>query len=201
MDRTEVTNAEYSAFVKATGYAVPSDDSGAKEEYWKPWTGKDAPVGRERWPVTNVAVKDAEAFAQWLSKRDGVTYRLPSEEEWEFAARNGSTGTIFPWGNSWDDSRANLNEKTSPVDVGSFPAGATQTGLMDMVGNVWEWTSSKPSFYDGSIPKYATGRVWRGGSFTDKLNNTFYNATDRGWYKDENYKAPSIGFRLVRAAQ
>ncbi|PWT88045.1 MAG: hypothetical protein C5B55_13795 [Blastocatellia bacterium] len=201
MDRTEVTNAEYAEFVKATGYPVPTDDSGAKEAYWKPWKGTDPPAGRERWPVTNVSVKDAEAFAQWLSNRDKLVYRLPSEAEWEFAARNGSNGTLFPWGNSWDDSRANLNGKPSPVDVGSFPTGATQTGLLDMVGNVWEWTSSKASFYDGSLPKYPTARVWRGGSFADKLGVSFYNATDRGWYRNEDYKVPSIGFRLVRSAQ
>jgi formylglycine-generating enzyme required for sulfatase activity len=199
--RTEVTNAEYAAFVKATGYPVPTDDSGATETYWKPWSATDPPIGRERWPVTNVSIKDAEAFAKWLSTRDSVVYRLPSEAEWEFAARNGSKGTLFPWGDWWDSSRANLNGTVSPVNVGSYPAGATQTGLMDMVGNVWEWTSSKASFYDGSQPKFPTANVWRGGSFADKLNVDFFNATDRGWYRNEDYKVSSIGFRLARSAQ
>lgn len=200
LDKYEVTNAEYAEFIKDTNKPAPSIDSAVKESYWQPWSGKNPPAGLERWPVANVSPKDVEAFAAWLSKRDGVTYRLPTEEEWEFAARNGSKDSMFPWGNSWEEGRANINEKMSPVDVGSFPWGATQTGLQDMGGNVWEWTSSKPRFYDGRPVEgaEANARVVRGGSFFEKINSDFKNVTDRYWFGDENFKFPTIGFRLAR---
>jgi len=200
LDKYEVTNAEYAEFIKDTGKPAPAIDASVNGSYWQPWNGRNPPAGREHWPVANVSPKDVEAFAAWLSKRDGVVYRLPTEEEWEFAARNGSADSLFPWGNSWEDGRANINEKKSPVDVGSFPQGATQKGVQDMVGNVWEWTSSKPRFYDNSRPLSAVknARVQRGGSFFEKMNSDFHNATDRSWFGDENFKFPTIGFRLAR---
>jgi len=200
LDKYEVTNAEYAEFIKNTGRPAPSIDPSVKESYWEPWNGVNPPAGRYDWPVTNVSPKDAEAFAAWLSKRDGVTYRLPTEEEWEFAARNGSKDSMFPWGNSWERGRANINGKKSPVDVGSFPQGATQNGVQDMVGNVWEWTSSKPRFYDNFVPESSVrnARVRRGGSFFEQMNSEFKNATDRSWFGDENFKFPTIGFRLAR---
>jgi serine/threonine-protein kinase len=200
LDKYEVTNAEYAAFIKDTNTPAPAIDSRVTGSYWRPWNGKNPPPGREHWPVTNVSPKDVEAFAAWLSKRDGVVYRLPTEEEWEFAARNGPTNSLFPWGNSWEEGRANINQKKSPVDVGSFPQGATQNGVQDMVGNVWEWTSSKPRFYDNTrvLSSVKDARVQRGGSFFEKINSDFYNATDRSWFGDENSKFPTIGFRLAR---
>jgi eukaryotic-like serine/threonine-protein kinase len=198
LDKYEVTNAEYADFIKETGKPAPAIDPSVKGSYWQPWNSKNPPAGREHWPVANVSPKDVEAFAAWLSKRDGVVYRLPTEEEWEFAARNGSADSLFPWGNSWEDGRANINEKKSPVDVGSFPQGATKSGVQDMVGNVWEWTSSKPRFYDNTRPAVKNARVQRGGSFFEKMNSDFYNATDRSWFGDENFRFPTIGFRLAR---
>ena len=205
IDRNEVTNAEYSEFIKATGRPAPTIDTSdpdAKGSYWKPWNGNEPPAGRERWPVCNVSPKDAEDFAQWLSKRDGVKYRLPTEEEWEFAARNGSKSTLFPWGDTWQEGVANINRKSSPRDVGSFPKGATQAGVLDMVGNVWEWTSSKAKFYDSRpVVDDPNGRVRRGGSFAETVKQNFQNATDRGWLKDDHFRFPSIGFRLARDRQ
>ena len=200
IDKYEVTNAEYAEFIKDTGKAAPRIDPTLKDSYWEPWNGNNPPPGRERWPVTNISPKDVEEYAAWLSKRGGVTYRLPTEEEWEFAARNGSRDSLFPWGNSWEEGRANLNEKKSPEDVGSFPQGATQNGVQDMIGNVWEWTSSKPRFYDNSrvLSSVKNARVQRGGSFFEKINSEFHNATDRSWFGDENFKFPTIGFRLAR---
>ena len=91
LDKYEVTNAEYAEFLKDTGRPAPKiNDPELTVSYWKPWSGNNPPSGQERWPVCMVSAKEAEAFAQWLSKRDGVKYRLPTEEEWEFAARNGS---------------------------------------------------------------------------------------------------------------
>ncbi|HKU74989.1 MAG TPA: formylglycine-generating enzyme family protein, partial [Pyrinomonadaceae bacterium] len=200
IDRYEVTNAEYAEFIKATGKPAPQIDPAITGSYWEPWNGTDPPSGRDRWPVANVSPKDVEDFAAWLSKRDGVVYRLPTEEEWEFAARNGSSDSLFPWGNSWEEGRANINEKKTPVTVGSFPRGATQSGVHDMIGNVWEWTSSKPRFYDNTrvLPSVKNACVQRGGSFFEKIKNDFSNATDRSWFGDENSKFPTIGFRLAR---
>ena len=202
MDRTEVTNEQYAEFIKATGYRVPANTVTAAT-WWIAWNGTDPPKGRERWPVSNVSAKDAEAYAQWLSTRDGVKYQLPSEEQWEFAARNGASETPFPWGETWDDTRANLNGKQSPTAVGSFPTGQTSAGLLDMVGNVWEFTSSRASYYNSRKTvnaDEATARVRRGGSFAEKIKEHFFDATDRGWAENEEHKFPSIGFRLVRDA-
>jgi serine/threonine protein kinase/formylglycine-generating enzyme required for sulfatase activity len=206
LDKKEVTNAEYAAFVKATNHPVPAldeNDPSARGGYWKPWNGTDPPAGWGNFPVGNVSAKDAEDYAEWLSKRDGVKYRLPTEAEWEYAARNGSTNSLFPWGNSWAEGRANLNGRSSPRDVGSFPEGATETGLLDMIGNVWEWTSSRASYYDQKKVNTdeVTAYVRRGGSFADKINRDFTNAADRTWYGDERYKFPTIGFRLARDPQ
>jgi serine/threonine-protein kinase len=200
LDKYEVTNAEYAEFIRDTGNPAPAIDHGVEAGYWQPWNGNNPPAGRERWPVANVSPKDVEAFAAWLSKRDGVVYRLPTEEEWEFAARNGTRDSLFPWGNLWEEGRANINQKKNPVDVGSFPQGATLQGVQDMLGNVWEWTSSKPRFYDNRrvLSYVKNARVQRGGSFFEKMNKDFYNATDRSWFGDENFKFPTIGFRLAR---
>jgi len=200
LDKYEVTNAEYSDFIKDTGKPPPMIDQGVEEGYWQPWNGNNPPPGRERWPVANVSPKDVEAFAAWLSKRDGVTYRLPTEEEWEFAARNGPKNSLLPWGNSWEGESANINQQKSPVNVGSFPRGATQNGVQDMVGNVWEWTSSKPRFYDKRLipSSLKNARVLKGGSFFEKVNSDYSNATDRYWFGDEDSKFPTIGFRLAR---
>jgi len=78
MDQHRMTNAEYAEFVARTNYEAPPD-----------WINRKPLAGQEQWPVVNVSAKDAEAFAAWRSKRDGVAYRLPTEDEWEFAARNG----------------------------------------------------------------------------------------------------------------
>jgi serine/threonine-protein kinase len=209
MDKTEVTNAEYAEFVK-TGHAAPANDDSdpMTKGYWNPWNGNDPPAGRERWPVSNVTANDAEEFAQWLSKRDGVTYRLPTEQEWEYSARNGAADTIFPWGNSWAEGRANMNGASSPKPVASYTLGATQTGLLDMLGNVWEWTSSKGYFYDPKDEKpeersaNRSANIFRGGSFADRLTDSNSSAsTDRVWNnKKEQYKHPAIGFRLARDA-
>lgn len=203
LDKYEVTNAEYAEFLKATDRPAPAINPGVKGSYWEPWNGRNPPSGRERWPVANVSPNDVEAFAAWLSKRDGVVYRLPTEEEWEFAARNGSKDSLFPWGNSWEEGRANINQKKNPENVGSFPQGATQNGVQDLVGNVWEWTSSKPRFYDSSrvLLSVRNARVQRGGSFFEKIDDDFHNATDRSWFGDENFKFPTIGFRLARDRQ
>jgi formylglycine-generating enzyme required for sulfatase activity len=124
--RHEVTFEEYDRFAQATGRELPSDHG---------W-------GRGRRPVINVSWDDAVAYAEWLSRQTGKRYRLPSEAEWEYAARAGSENA-YPWGNEIGNNRANCSgcgsseggKKTAPV--GSF--GANKFGIQDTAGNVWEW--------------------------------------------------------------
>ena len=192
MDKHEVTNAEYARFVKEANYPAPLQ-----------WGSITAPVGQELLPVSNVSYEDAVAFAEWRSKRDGVTYRLPTEEEWEYAARNGDKDNLYPWGNAWALGRAATQEagvgKEQPV--GTYPQGGNGWGVQDLIGNVWEWTSSKASLYPASplkLPEVQKSwMVARGGSYSSQANKI--SATMRDWFAP-NYKNPVLGFRLVKAA-
>jgi serine/threonine protein kinase/formylglycine-generating enzyme required for sulfatase activity len=197
-DRTEVTNAEYADFVKASNHAPPQD-----------WGGPVPPAGRESLPVANVSYDDAKEFAAWRSKRDGVTYRLPTEEEWEYAALGGGASQIpgaaprmYPWGVQWSDGYANL-AGTGPEPVGSFPRGRTPQGLEDMIGNVWEWTSSEAAMYKGNdrtaLSVEDRGKlVVRGGSYASKPDGDEpVTLTSRRWVA-RDFRSPIIGFRLVR---
>ncbi len=205
MDRTEVTNAEYAEFVKETGHPAPSDTRGDKEfPDWKPWVEGKPPAGQERWPVRNVTVRDAEAFAAWRSKRDQRSYRLPTEDEWEYAARGGGKFPLYPWGDKWEDDSANVD--TGEVrPVGSHPKGRTEQSIEDMIGNVWEWTSSKAYIYKGNrygqIPsQHKSHIVIRGGSYESKIvGKEPITATSRQWFAP-TFKSPTLGFRLVREA-
>jgi len=192
IDKTEVTNAEYGQFVRQTNHTPPEQ-----------WGSIKPPVGQELLPVTNVSYEDAVAFADWRSKRDGVTYRLPTEEEWEYAARNGDKDTQYPWGNSWQPGRAATAEagvgKEQPV--GTYPTGANRWGVMDLLGNAWEWTSSKASVYKGNqlqlTAQYKDWIVARGGGYSSPSNKVY--STYRDWFAP-NYKNPVLGFRLVKAS-
>ncbi|HEX8353507.1 MAG TPA: bifunctional serine/threonine-protein kinase/formylglycine-generating enzyme family protein, partial [Pyrinomonadaceae bacterium] len=120
IDRTEVTNAEYADFVKETGHQPPPGV----------WEGGRPSPGVARLPVSNVTYGDAVAFAAWRSKRDGVTYRLPTEQEWEYAARGGDSARAYPWGSEWSAGYANLGG-AGAAPVGSYPLGRTPQGLDD----------------------------------------------------------------------
>jgi serine/threonine protein kinase/formylglycine-generating enzyme required for sulfatase activity len=193
IDRTEVTNAEYADFVKETGHAPPPGV----------WEGKHPSPGMERLPVTNVTFEDATEFAAWRSHRDGVTYRLPTEEEWEFAARGGDSSRMYPWGADWSAGYANLGG-AGPAPVGSFPLGRTPQGLDDMIGNVWEWTASEASMYKGNdrtalAPEDRGKMVARGGSYKSRPDGDEpVTVTARRWLPRE-FRDPVLGFRLVRA--
>ena len=190
MDKNEVTNAEYGQFVQQTNHTPPEQ-----------WGSVKSPVGQETLPVSNVSYDDAVAFAEWRSKRDGATYRLPTEEEWEYAARNGEKDNLYPWGNTWQSGRAATSEagvgKEQPV--GTYPLGANRWGVQDLMGNVWEWTSSKASVYKGNplqLPaQYKDWIVARGGSYSSPANKV--TGTMRDWFAP-NYKNPVLGFRLVK---
>jgi eukaryotic-like serine/threonine-protein kinase len=193
IDRTEVSNEEYAAFVQETNHPAPSD-----------WNGNEPFTGREQWPVRSVSYDDAVAFAEWRSKRDGVKYRLPTEEEWEFAARNGGdpSVTIFPWGNEWTPDRANI-EAAEPKLVTSYPQGSTKQGVLNMIGNVGEWTSSDASYYEGNDKLEMTAsqkddKVVRGGSYVSQTTGPIQIRVTLRAFVDPKKKDPTIGFRLVR---
>jgi formylglycine-generating enzyme required for sulfatase activity len=136
--KTPVTHGQYSAFVLATGYKAPGG-----------WTNGDPPRGREDHPVEEVSWYDARNYCQWLSQVTGKDYRLPSEAEWEKGAR-GTDGRIYPWGYQWDVTRCNVWENSLGWEYGlprttsvhAYPQGASHYGVLDMAGNVWEWTRS-----------------------------------------------------------
>jgi formylglycine-generating enzyme required for sulfatase activity len=190
MDKTEVTNAEYGQFVTETTHTPPEH-----------WGAVRPPLGQERLPVSNVSYDDAVAFAAWRSMRDGVTYRLPSEKEWEYAARNGKENNRYPWGDIWQSERAVTIEagvgKEQPV--GTYPLGANRWGVQDLIGNVWEWTSSKASVYEGNWlklpPQYKDWIVARGGGYSSRVHKVSGMARD--WFAPA-YKNPVLGFRLVK---
>jgi serine/threonine-protein kinase len=193
MDKTEVTNAEYLQFVTETQHEPPSH-----------WVGGKPISGDELLPVTFVSIADAMAFAEWRSKRDGVTYRLPTEEEWEYSARGGDQDNIYSWGNEWNDDYAITKSSgvPKPKPVGSMPKDKTRWGVLDMIGNVYEWTATKATYYPGS-PGTVEGEqrgyyVFRGGSYATEQKPKPISATRRDWVSGDT-KVYVIGFRLVRS--
>ncbi len=138
LDKFEVTNADFKKFVDATGYQTDAEKSGDKA-----WTAFAA--GKDNHPVVKVSWNDATAFCKWAGKR------LPTEAEWEKAAR-GDDGRTYPWGNDWDPKKANVKDSglRGTTAVGSFPTGASALGAMDMAGNVWEWTADVAKPYEGN---------------------------------------------------
>ncbi len=166
----------------------------------------DGKWGRERRPVINVSWDDAQAYVAWLSKRTGQGYRLPSEAEWEYAARAG-TSTRYPWGNDPGKSQANVDgsgsqwSNTQTAPVGSFPANGF--GLHDMIGNVWEWTQD---CWNKNYHRAPTGgsawesgncgvRVVRGGSWLSTADVARVAIRFRLEPADRDF---DLGFRLAR---
>ncbi len=193
MDKTEVTDGEYLAFVTETGHVAP-----------KHWSGGRPLAGTETMPVRHVSLEDAEAFAKWRSKRDGLKYRLPTESEWEYAARNGQKANLYPWGNEWNAADTVMGvADAEPSKVGSKPQGKNDWGIVDLIGNVWELTSSELTPYPGAdvvdVKKPPGKRiVVRGGSAYEdpakvKIDSSF-RVDVAATQKEKN-----VGFRLVRS--
>lgn len=161
--QTPTTNALYAAYVAATGVAAPSH-----------WPNGRPPEVLAAHPVVNVRWEEAQAFCAWLRSVTGQPWRLPTEAEWEHAAR-GDAGRSFPWGEEFDSALANTREAglgtTTPV--GAYPAGAGPYGHLDLAGNVWEWTASLDSLYhyipdDGREAVDRPGRrILRGGCYAN----------------------------------
>jgi formylglycine-generating enzyme required for sulfatase activity len=201
--QTPVTNAQYQAFVEATAHRTPQH-----------WQNGLPPHGKADHPVVHVSWFDALAYCRWLAEVTGKPTRLPSEAEWEKGAR-GDDGRLYPWGNQWNAQCCNTQESAldDTTPVGAYPQGASPYGLLDMVGNVWEWTSSlwgkemkEPEFgypydpIDGRENLEAgrgVMRVLRGSAF-------YYNAVySRSAYRVRSYpdyRVRTRGFRVCMSA-
>jgi len=177
IDIYPVTNADYKAFVDATGQPPPHH-----------WEGSTYPEGKGDHPVVWVSWHDAQAYCQWAGKR------LPTEAEWEKAAR-GTDGRKWPWGDTFDPAKCNAKEsgigETAPV--GKYPEGASPYGVMDMAGNVWEWTADWYEAYPGSSYQSTRfgqkNKVMRGGSWFDA--GAFVRCSVR------NNAAPKFSFSTI----
>jgi iron(II)-dependent oxidoreductase len=194
IDKFPVTNAEFKKFLNASHYQ-PKD----KLDFLLDWKNGTYPEGWDNKPVTWVSIEDARAYAKWAGKR------LPHEWEWQYAAQ-GLDGRPYPWGNDWsaaavpspDTGRLSGNA----ADVNAHPAGASPFGVMDMVGNVWQWT-------DEYVDEHTRAGILRGGSH--------YQPQGSIWYFPQAYSnlehgklllmAPSydrsgtLGFRCIKDAQ
>ncbi len=149
-----ITNTDYQVFVRATGHRSPGisaedyqaqeflvHDYSTVEPYL--WQADEYPARQGQHPVVLVSYEDALAYADWRSQRDGVSYRLPSDLEWEKAAR-GNDGRYFPWGSDWRNDGTNWakNGPTGTSAIGAFPLSRSPYGIEDMAGNVFEYTST-----------------------------------------------------------
>jgi len=186
--RTHVTNAEYRVYLAATGAPPPShlDQPG---------------FNADRQPVVGISWHNATAYCAWLAKESGQPYRLPTDAEYEYAARGGRAGSIFPWGHALDPSFACFGGQAAPMPVGSYPANGF--GLHDMVGNTWAWCSDR--FEDVSAGVKASNkptglepagnRVLRGGSY---LTCHYLNLWIAYRHEDPpDLRHESIGFRVA----
>lgn len=196
--RTPITNAQYGAFIEATGRSPPDVDGRTWAGYGlvhpfertrrHAWASGRPPAGRADHPVVLVSRDDAEAYARWLSHVTGARWRLPAEEEWEKAAR-GADGRRFPWGDTFDGVRLNSHDN-GPFDtvaVGRYPDGASAYDVLDAAGQVFEWTATDAG-RDRAIVK--------GGSWNDKGCGVCRPAARHA--RPTELKHILIGFRLVR---
>jgi formylglycine-generating enzyme required for sulfatase activity len=165
IDKYPVTNAEFKKFLDSSHYH-PKDDL----NFLRDWKNGTYPQGWENKPVTWVSQEDARAYASWAGKR------LPHEWEWQYAAQ-GPDGRLYPWGDDWDASAVPVPDKSrtlrGPDPVDGHPKGASPFGVMDMVGNVWQWTEE-------FVDEHTRGGILRGGSY--------YQPQGSIWYFPQAYK-------------
>lgn len=182
LDKTPVTNLWYAEFLRATARPRPPH-----------WADTGFPSGQGEWPVTNVSWHDASGYCQWKGMR------LPTEAEWEFAAR-GTDGRLYPWGNEFAARLTNSAESKldQPEPVGTRPAAASHFGVLDMSGNVWQWCEDDYKPYPGhqsAFPIPEGAKVIRGGSF--KSDQQHVTATTRN-FEFAADRSPRIGFRCAK---
>ncbi|RVU86049.1 hypothetical protein EOL70_00965 [Leucothrix sargassi] len=197
--KTPVTNAQYQQFIRETCHPAPTVSAqewatyGLNHAYQSTqkyaWDGNNFPAGRGQHPVVLVSHADAKAYAGWLSKKTGKTWRLPIEAEWEKAVR-GAKGNIFPWGNTFDARRLNSHDKGAfeTTAVGVYPQGASEYGVLDGAGQVFEWTGT---------PGQSGRWIVKGGSWDDKGCGVCRPAARHS--RPEALKHILIGFRLFQA--
>ena len=177
LDIHEVTCRDYKKFIDEKKRPPPPT-----------WKDGNYPPGSDLHPVTGVTWEDATAYAQWIGKR------LPTEEEWEFAAR-GPEGLRYPWGNEWKSDCANVdNIRQGVTKVGSYNC-RSPFGVQDLIGNAWEWTDSSWVPYPGGQlmnPPHPSDKVIRGGSWESP--RTFISSTSRSGYKGVGIQT---GFRCA----
>jgi formylglycine-generating enzyme required for sulfatase activity len=217
--RFPVTCDEYARFVRATGYSAPAVRglpliaAGGRDVVFKDlalpyvWTKNDPPAGHGSHPVVLITYEDASAYCGWLSESLKRVFRLPTEAEWEKAARGGVEGQRYPWGNDIDASRCNfLLDPATKAQRGTRPAGTfppNPYGLCDMSGNVWEWVSDwyGMDYYSISEPRDPAGpmggqmRIIRGGAWVND-DVTMLRCAYRHRVPPDTY-AYSVGFRVV----
>jgi formylglycine-generating enzyme required for sulfatase activity len=174
IDRYPVTNADFKRFVDGSHYH-PKDDL----NFLRDWKDGTYPNGWDNKPVTWVSQEDARAYASWAGKR------LPHEWEWQYAAQ-GTDLRLYPWGNDWSISAVPVPDKSrtmrGPDPVDAHPLGASPFGVMDMVGNVWQWT-------DEFTDEHTRGGILRGGSY--------YQPQGSVWYFPQAYKLNEHGKLLL----
>jgi sulfatase modifying factor 1 len=214
-----VTNSQYEAFVRDTKHRAPAvrqlprivtgDQEQSFLDLAAPYVWHDGgpPADRGDHPVTLVTFEDAQAYCQWLAQKTGLPVRLPTEAEWERAARGGTDGLKYPWGNELDPGRANYladptwKQQRGTNAVGSYPAN--NYSLFDAIGNVWEWVSDwyQPDCYTDRLrhnpagPATGSLRVVRGGAWVVH-DEHMLRAAYRHKVPPDTY-AYSIGFRIA----
>ncbi|MBM3787772.1 MAG: formylglycine-generating enzyme family protein [Acidobacteria bacterium] len=196
--KTPVTNAQYKAFVDETRHPAPEKNSvGGSYRLWTNGSFPDEIAGH---PVVNVSWKDALAYADWLSRKTGKTFRLPTEKEWEQAARGGLKGKTYPWGDGIDKTKAWYGAKWNGAET-IKPAGYGEPngfGLHGMAGNVWQWTSDWYVPYFNGRPvqeELEMFKVIRGGSWANEAE--FLTVAYRNFHPPD-FKDFFVGFRVVR---
>jgi gamma-glutamyl hercynylcysteine S-oxide synthase len=176
VDKYPVTNADFKKFLDAARYH-PKDD----HNFLRDWKNGTYPGGWDRKPVTWVSLEDARAYAAWAGKR------LPHEWEWQYAAQ-GTDGRPYPWGSQWDPTAVPAPDlgriAGGPSDVGTHPKGASPFGVMDLVGNVWQWT-------DEYQDEHTRAAIVRGGSY--------YQPQGSKWYFPQAYRLDEHGKYLLMA--
>jgi formylglycine-generating enzyme required for sulfatase activity len=194
IDQYPVTNEQFKQFLDATHYR-PKDD----HNFLKDWKSGSYPSGWEKKPVTWVSLEDARAYASWAGKR------LPHEWEWQYAAQ-GTDGREYPWGGGWNGAAVpapNQGRELSPPDaVDAHPLGVSPFGVMDMVGNVWQWT-------DEYVDVHTRAAIVRGGSSFQPQGSKWYfpqayKNTEHSKYllmSPSEERAGTVGFRCVKDAE
>ena len=191
ISRYPVTNAQYAAFIFDSGHRPPPQ-----------WQSGLFPPGRDDHPVAYVSWHDAVAFCRWTAELTGETIRLPTEAEWEKAAR-GQEARIFPWGDRWNADACNGDSAVGPAPVGKYAGGSSPYDVCNMVGSIHEWTSSiyRPYPYDAGDGREDMEsdepRVMRGGAWYGAVRSL--RCAARGKLRP-HYRYYYVGFRVVREA-